>query len=167
MKFKNVIVWLLALSVSGCTHKTITKAEQNNPVILTENRVEQPRLRLRKLASRRTILEKHVLIEPGDSLWAIAGKLYGNHFLWPLLCHLNNLDCDLIEPGQVLKYFDQSAPIFQKKTTIRAILKEAYETPAYRRRKSLLHAQGLNFGLYLSMGDINCWTMDYIKPELY
>lgn len=42
-------------------------------------------------------------IQPGDTLWDIAGENYGDPLRWPLICAANALsDCDLIHGGNEL-----------------------------------------------------------------
>lgn len=43
------------------------------------------------------------IVQPGDSLWAIAEKLLGNGSRYAEIMALNNLDSIIIYPGQVLK----------------------------------------------------------------
>ena len=68
----------------------------------------------------------------GDSLWRISGKgrIYGNHFMWPLLYIYNkNLiqDPDLIQPGWGLTV-KKKIPASEKRSAI----KKAEDTPRYR-----------------------------------
>lgn len=54
-----------------------------------------------------------VVVQPKDTLWSIAAEHYAGNiraprgkggFLWPAICHENNLNnCDLIKPFQILR----------------------------------------------------------------
>lgn len=44
------------------------------------------------------------MVRPGDSLWAIAGRLYGDPSFWEVLAKENGLGCPyVLHPGQKLK----------------------------------------------------------------
>ncbi len=47
-------------------------------------------------------------VSKGDTLWSLAGRVYGNHFLWPLLWRMNSKILydlpDYIKPGQILRW---------------------------------------------------------------
>lgn len=44
----------------------------------------------------------YCIVRPGDTLETIAEKYLGDAKLWPLLCQINNIPEDGIEPGSVL-----------------------------------------------------------------
>lgn len=55
-------------------------------------------------ADTQTTLDSTYTVVSGDTLWAIAGRYYGNPLRWPDIWHANTfiIDPDLIFPGQVL-----------------------------------------------------------------
>jgi nucleoid-associated protein YgaU len=77
-----------------------------------ETAVEQKKAEQAQLAAERA---RGYLVEPGDSLWGIAGKraVYGDSRYWPLLLRSNRnriRDADLIYPGQRLAVERSPAP---------------------------------------------------------
>lgn len=66
------------------------------------------------------------IVEKGDSLWLIAGKIYGDNFLWPSLSAGNKLDhVDCLTVGTRLQY---------KKNVEKSdkqYIKQAWQMPAY------------------------------------
>lgn len=53
----------------------------------------------------RVYREGRVVVVKGDTLWDLSQRIYGDPFLWPLLCDRNGLkDCDSIEVGDILSF---------------------------------------------------------------
>src|SRR5437868_4564487 len=51
----------------------------------------------------RAAVPDHYVVKKDDTLWAIAGRLLGDHERWPEIWHLNKIkNPDLIFPGQSL-----------------------------------------------------------------
>ncbi len=49
-------------------------------------------------------LPKYYQMQPGESLWDVAQKEYGNPYLYPTLVELNQLSSpDLVEPGMKIR----------------------------------------------------------------
>jgi len=68
-------------------------------------------------------------VVPGDTLWALSDKFYGDFFQWPLLFTNNQntiQDPDLIYRGQTLGI---KKPVTQKEASVAR--KKAMETPKY------------------------------------
>ena len=57
------------------------------------------------------VMEGRGVIFKEDTLWSISKTLYGDPFLWPVLCWKNQLrDCDKIFPGQIISYPPNLSP---------------------------------------------------------
>lgn len=49
------------------------------------------------------LLARYVYVQPGDTLWSIAARTYGNPRLWRAIAAANpNIDLSRIQPGQRL-----------------------------------------------------------------
>lgn len=126
--------------------KTLTEVEETlDKVEKLVTRVEHTGSRLenrgKAIGNRASqlVTHKRYLVQKGDTLWDICSKAYKGSsytlegeggYLWPLVCAQNSItDCNLIEPGQIVRLVKPEDLANIASAELQKHLKTAIEAP--------------------------------------
>jgi len=86
------------------------KIAQNLPEVINEAKLgKYINLTRKNLSRNRRIVARHT-VRPGETVYSIAKKYYGNQYLWPDLYYLNKNrfeDPDLLRPGDTINIYEK------------------------------------------------------------
>ena len=129
----SVILFGLFVFSVGCTKNQAKPESQVKPPVIIASH-PQPAEPVPATVSRNW---GALVVENGDTLWALSGKLYGEPWLWPLLCDLNSIpDCHELEIGQIVKFISKDHSLYQNAHLLQSLRQRAFECPPFHRRKS-------------------------------
>ena len=100
----NIMVLATAVAcMAGCSRSPVKPVP--TPVVVADSYASQPSMPLQQDTVARPVIDGQAVARPGDCLWTIAKRVYGEPWLWPVLCWRNNLNiCDVIGAGDILIY---------------------------------------------------------------